>query len=262
MKEMRTVPPPHAGAPAGYALGISRSRWRAGKYLDIFFHGGGGDGFLSAMYWVPPLHLGVAVLTNSSDAQDLEDIVALGLLHDLVTEPGSVSHHRFLALPAQVDVAEPDVHFSPPADLATSIKALALPPSRQQSERWAAYPEFYRSGRRGAMNPSYPASRFHVKSGVPYFDAGEDGTLVRHRLTEVRPGVFLAENGETLDLPHGIPVLARGAPATGHERSASPAVGAAGGRRRGGRRLAARGGRRLATSASWARTDLPRPRVE
>lgn len=203
LEEMRTVPPPHAGAPAGYAMGVSRSRWRAGNYLDLFFHGGGGDGFLSAMYWVPPLHLGVAVLTNSSDDQDLEDTVALGLLHDLVTEPGSVYRDRFLAVPAQDDVPEPDVHFVPPPDLAASIKALALPPSRQQSDRWAAYPEFYRAGRSGAMNPSYPASRFHVESGVPYFDAGEDGTLVRHRLTEFEPGLFLAENGETLDLRAG-----------------------------------------------------------
>jgi CubicO group peptidase (beta-lactamase class C family) len=203
IEEMRTVPAPRAGAPAGYALGVSRSRWRAGYYLDIFFHGGGGDGFLTAMYWVPPLHIGVVVLTNSSDDQDLEDTVALGLLQDLVTAPGSVYHDRFLALPAQVDVAEPDVHFSPPPDLAASIEAVAMPASRQQSTRWAAYPEFYRTGRRGAMNPGNPASRFHVESGVPYFDAGEDGTLVRHRLSEFRPGLFLAENGETLDLRTG-----------------------------------------------------------
>jgi len=35
---------------------------------------------------------------------------------------------------------------------------------------------------------------------VPYFDAAEDGTPVRHRLSEFEPGLFLAENGETLDL--------------------------------------------------------------
>jgi hypothetical protein len=50
------------------------------------------------------------------------------------------------------------------------------------------------------MNPTKPPSGFHVESGVPYFDAGEDGTPVRHRLTEIQPGLFLAENGETLDL--------------------------------------------------------------
>ena len=39
---MRTVPAPDAGAPAGYALGVARTRWRAGQYLDLFSHGGGG----------------------------------------------------------------------------------------------------------------------------------------------------------------------------------------------------------------------------
>jgi CubicO group peptidase (beta-lactamase class C family) len=203
MEEMRTVPAPRAGAPAGYALGVSRSRWRAGNYLDIFFHGGGGNGFLSDMYWIPPLHLGVAVLTNSSVDQELESTVALGLLRDLVTEPGSVYRDRFLDLPAQVDVVEPDARYDAPPDLAARIRAVAMPASAQQPARWAAYPEFYRTGRLGAMNAGIPASRFYVESGVPYFDSGEDGTLVRHSLTEFRPGLFLAENGETLDLRAG-----------------------------------------------------------
>jgi hypothetical protein len=50
------------------------------------------------------------------------------------------------------------------------------------------------------MDPRGAPSRFYVESGVPYFETGEDGTTVRHRLTEFRPGLFLAENGETLDL--------------------------------------------------------------
>ena len=51
------------------------------------------------------------------------------------------------------------------------------------------------------MDPASPPSRFLVESGVPYFDAAaEDGTLFRHRLTEFQPGLFLADNGETLDL--------------------------------------------------------------
>jgi hypothetical protein len=200
MEEMRTVPAPHADAPAGYALGVSRSRWRAGNYLDIFFHGGGGGGFLSNLFWLPQLHLGVAVLTNSADDHDLESTVALGLLHDLVTEPGSVYHDRILGLPAQTDVVEPDDHFVAPPNLTASIEAVAMPASHEQSVRWAAYPEFYRIGQLGAMNAAIPASRFHVESGVPYFDASEDGTPVRHRLSEFRPGLFLTEDGETLDL--------------------------------------------------------------
>ena len=71
MQEMRTVPAPDAGAPAGYALGVARTRWPGGHYLDLFSHGGGGFGFLSDLFWLPQLQLGIAVLTNS-DTHDLQ----------------------------------------------------------------------------------------------------------------------------------------------------------------------------------------------
>jgi CubicO group peptidase (beta-lactamase class C family) len=199
IQQMRTVPAPDAGAPAGYALGVARTHWRAGQYLDLFTHGGGGDGFLSDLWWLPQLQLGIAVLTNSDD-HDLQGALALGILRDLVTDPDSRYHHRMLAQPTQADVVEPDGAFAPPADLADRIAAVALPAASQQSSRWAGYPEWYRTGQPGAMNPASPPSRFHVESGLPYFDAAEDRTPLRHRLTEFQPGLFLAENGETLDL--------------------------------------------------------------
>jgi CubicO group peptidase (beta-lactamase class C family) len=199
MQQMRTVPAPNAGAPAGYALGVGRTHWRAGQYLDLFSHGGGGDGFLSDLWWLPQLQLGIAVLTNS-DAHDLQVGLALGILRDLVTRSDSRYHDRMRALPIQSDVVGPDGDYLPPPDQADRIAALAMPPSSQQSTRWAAYPQWYRTGQPGAMDPAKPASLFHVEAGVPYFYASEDGTPVRHRLTEYQPGLFLADNGETLDL--------------------------------------------------------------
>lgn len=199
MEEMRTVPAPDAGAPAGYALGVARTHWRAGQYLDLFSHGGGGNGFLSDLFWLPQLQLGIAVLTNSSE-HDLQSTLALGILGDLVAAPSSEYHDRMLDLPTQSDVVEPDGDFVAPPDLAASIAAVAMPPSRRQPARWAGYAEYYRIGQLGAMDPASPPSRFHVESGVPYFDASEEGTVVQHRLSEFRPGLFLAENGETLDL--------------------------------------------------------------
>ncbi len=199
IQEMRTVPAPDAGAPAGYALGVARTHWRAGQYLDLFNHGGGGYGFLSDLWWLPQLQLGIAVLTNSSD-HELQGALALGILRDLVTKPDSRYHVRMLGLPTQSDVVEPDGRYVPPPGLADRIAAVGMPASSEQSARWGGYPELYRSGELGAMNPANPPSRFHVESGVSYFDAAEDGTPVRHRLTEFQPGLFLAENGETLDL--------------------------------------------------------------
>lgn len=208
MKEMRTVPAPKAGAPAGYALGVGRTHWRAGQYLDLFSHGGGGYGFLSDLWWLPQLQLGIAVLTNSTE-HDLQGTLALGILRDLVTEPDSLYHDRMLGLPTQPDVVEPDGRFVAPPNLADLIAGAAMPASSGQSQRWAGYVGMYRTGQFGAMDPTKPASRFHVDAGLPYFDAAEDGTLVRHRLTEFQPGLFLSDDGETLDL-HGPSLYWRG----------------------------------------------------
>lgn len=204
MAEMREIPAPHAGDVAGYALGVARTRWPVLQNLDLFSHGGGGYGFLSDLWWVPQLDLGIALLTNSA-THDLQGALALRILGDLVNTPGSEYFERMRALPSQTGVADPDGHFVPPPDLGAQIAALALPASTEQSRRWAEYGGSYRTGRLGTMNPGAPASRFYVDAGVPYFDACEDGTAVRHRLTEVRPGTFLAENGETLDLSGASP---------------------------------------------------------
>ena len=152
MQEMRTVPAPHAGAPAGYALGVIRTRLRAGQHPDLFNHNGGGDGFLSEIWWLPQLQLGVAVLTNS-DTHDLQGALGLGILSDLVAEPGSRFHDRMLDLPTQSDVVDPDSHYVPPPDLAARIAAVAMPASSQQSARWAGYHQWYRTGQMGAMPP-------------------------------------------------------------------------------------------------------------
>ncbi|HET7821611.1 MAG TPA: serine hydrolase domain-containing protein [Ornithinibacter sp.] len=204
MQQMRTVPAPDAGAPAGYALGVARTHWRAGRYLDLFDHGGGGNGFITDLWWLPQLQLGIAVLTNSSE-HHLQGDLALQILGDLAAGPDSPYRDRLLALPTQSDVVEPDSHFVPPPDLAQQIASVAMPQSPAAPERWAGFAELYRTGVPGAMDPAAPPSRFHVESGAPYFDASEDGTPVRHRLVESQPGLFLADNGETLDLRGPVP---------------------------------------------------------
>jgi CubicO group peptidase (beta-lactamase class C family) len=209
MQEMRTVPAPHPRAPAGYALGVVRTRLlRVAQHPDLFNHNGGGDGFLSEIWWLPRLQLGIAVLTNS-DTHGLQGVLGLGILSDLLAEPGSRFHDRLLALPIQSAVVDPDSHYVPPPDLAARIAAVAMPASSEQSARWAEYHQWYRIGQMGAMPPDNPPSRFYVESGVPYFDAVEEGTLLRYRLSEVQPGLFLAGNGETLDL-RGSPMRWRG----------------------------------------------------
>ncbi len=204
MEEMRVVPAPHAGAPAGYALGVTRHRWN--RWLqapDLFNHGGGGYGFLSDIWWAPQLGIGIAVLTNSQD-HHLQGDLALSILGDLVAAPGPY-HDRLLGLPDRVSAMEPSSSFQPPVDLADLVESSAIDPTGDEAERWSPAVGAYGAPSWGVIDPSAPAARFWMEGGVPYFEANEDGTLERFRLVEVAPGVFLAENGETLDLSGPVP---------------------------------------------------------
>ena len=206
LDEMHTIPPPRAGAPAGYALGVERHRWnRWDQRPDLFAHGGGGFGFLSDLWWLPELRIGIAILTNSDDHR-LQTDLALSILADLLAEPG-VYRDRLLALPPRPPAADPDGLFEPPADLANLAANTAMVATGDEAARWAAYAGRYRRPVWGYLDPSAPPDRFVVDAGVPYFEAEDPETesLVRHRLAEVEPGLFLADNGETLDLQGRVP---------------------------------------------------------
>jgi CubicO group peptidase (beta-lactamase class C family) len=204
MEEMRTVPAPHAGAPAGYAIGVVRHRWnRWDQRPDLFDHGGGGFGFLSDLWWSPQLGIGIAVLTNSQDHL-LQVDLALSILGDLVAEPGPY-RDRLLALPDRPAVDDPSLSFEPPAVMASLVANAAMDPTGDEAVRWAACSGLYRTPAWGVISSSGPAEQFLIDDGVPYFEADEDGSLVRHRLAEVQPELFLADNGETLDLRGQVP---------------------------------------------------------
>ncbi|HSC74477.1 MAG TPA: serine hydrolase domain-containing protein [Gaiellaceae bacterium] len=198
LDEMRTVPPPRAGAPAGYALGVARHRWNT--WPDLLDHGGAGYGFLSDLWWVPDVGIGIAVLTNS-DGHQLQNKLALSILSDLLRAPG-VYRDRLLALPSRPPADDPDGLFEPPAGLASLVANTAMRATGDQVSRWAAYAGAYRRPIWGYLDPSGPPDRFVVDRGVPHFEARDPETesLARHRLVEVEPGLFLADNGETLDM--------------------------------------------------------------
>jgi hypothetical protein len=169
-----------------------------GGYPDLYSHGGGGFGFVSDLYWLPQLGLGIAILTNSSTFTSQGDL-ARSILRDLVTQPGSVYKSRLLAVPPQTDVVEGDSQYGPPPNMPSLVAAVAMPPSADQPARWASYAGTYRIATWGVVSPTLPPNRFLVAAGVPYFDADEEGTVVRLRLAEVEPGLFVAYNGEALD---------------------------------------------------------------
>ena len=202
LDEMQTVPPPRAGAPAGYALGVVRHRWNT--WPDLLEHGGGGYGFLSDLWWVPEVGIGIAVLTNSQDHQ-LQNELALSILADLLREPGGY-RDRLLALPWRAPVEDPNLSFAPPAGLASLVADAAMTATGDEATRWAGYSGLYRAPEWDVLDLEGPPARFLVDAGVPYFE-GEDRneSFARYRLAEVEPGLFLADDGETLDLRGQVP---------------------------------------------------------
>ena len=204
--EQRRVPEPHLDARAGYALGIGRTGWYAGRNADLFAHGGGGFGFLADLWWAPQLGVGIAVLTNSTDHQ-LQGTLAASILRDLVHEPGTVYEQRLRTLPAIPPVVENNASYQPPLNIARLRDAAALPPTADQAARWERYVGTYRTAVWGVVSPLWAPARFVVEAGVPYFDseAMPPGSTARFALTEVEAGLFITNDGEMVDFRGGVP---------------------------------------------------------
>jgi CubicO group peptidase (beta-lactamase class C family) len=202
LDEMQTVPPGRAGAPAGYALGVVRHRWKT--WPDLLEHGGAGYGFLADLWWVPDVGVGIAVLTNSQDHQ-LQNELSVSILTDLLREPGAY-RDRALAFSGRAGVEDPNVSFAPPAGLARLVADAAMPARGDEATRWARYSGLYRAVGWDVLDLEGPPARFLVDEGLPYFE-GEDRneSFARHRLAEIEPALFLADDGETLDLRGPVP---------------------------------------------------------
>jgi hypothetical protein len=68
--------------------------------------------------------------------------------------------------------------------------------TRDQATRWAAYAGLYRMRSWGYLELQGPPDRFVVDAGVPYFETDDNADApIRHRLAEIKPGLFLADTG-------------------------------------------------------------------
>ena len=177
LEEMRTVPPPHAGAPAGYALGVVRHRWnRWDQRPDLFEHGGGGYGFLSDLWWAAP-----AGDRGRGPDQLRRTISSRTISRCRSSATSSASRactsDRLLALP-----------WRPPVDGSERWRSRRRPGWRTSSPtppwpRRVTRPPAGRAtpaptGRpRGACSTwNGPPDRFLVDAGVPYFEADDNAT--------------------------------------------------------------------------------------
>lgn len=195
LDEMLTVQFPVRGQREGYALGVARTGWYRGRNADLFNHGGGGFGFISDLWWLPELKLGIDVLTNSSDYQ-LQDNLALQILDELVHQPG-IYNDRLMALPSKSPVTEGDSRWRPPAMLAADIAARALPPDPAGRQSYVG--DYQPIQWRGVVDPTSPPSRVYEQDGALYFDGSAVEDAAELRLYETAPGLFFTETGQALD---------------------------------------------------------------
>lgn len=196
LDEMLTVQFPIVGQREGYGLGVGRTGWYRGRNADLFSHGGGGLGFLSDLWWLPELKLGIAVLTNSVDHK-LQGSLALQILDELAHQPGPY-YDRLLALPDRRPVTEGDSRWRPPAALASDIAARALPPN---PAGWQRYLGDYIVIVPGIIDPTSPPTRIYEQDGVLYIDERDacDMEAAQFRLYEMEPGLFFTKTGEIMD---------------------------------------------------------------
>jgi CubicO group peptidase (beta-lactamase class C family) len=204
MAEMRRVPAPHEDAFIGYALGVDRTRWVAGHNADLFTHGGGGFGFLSDLWWLPQLQLGIAVLTNSSD-HTLQGGLPASILTDLVHQRQSIYADRVHNFPYQDWPAAPLASYQLPGELPGLVRAAGTQLPDDESEKWASYAGGYRLRQWDVVDPMTPRARFFIEDGVPCLETSEGLIPGRYPLTEISPGLFLSETGEIFDLTGPVP---------------------------------------------------------
>ena len=197
------MPPPRAGAAAGYALGVVSHRWNT--WPDLLEHGGGGYGFLS---------------------------------RPVVGARGRDRHRRPHELPRTISSRTSSPRRSSPTSFASRV-CIAIGCWRFRGGRGSRIPTCRSRPRPGsrASSPTPPCPRGVTKRragpATPGSTERSRGTcsnstvrrpgssstrasrtsraktgtrsFARHRLAEIEPGLFLADDGETLDLRGPVP---------------------------------------------------------
>jgi hypothetical protein len=201
---MYTVPAPAQGSLAGYALGVARTQWHRGREAALFLHGGGGFGFLSDLWWLPELKIGIALFTNSA-THNLQGTLALDILNDFVRDPVNVYYSRLMALPPKPAVTDGDSHFRPPSALVQMINQYERQPSEPDLLRWKTYEGIYSSRTWGVLDALSNTVRVYIEGSHLYLAIESTEMTGEFILAEVSPGLFFANNGEALDFRGTVP---------------------------------------------------------
>jgi CubicO group peptidase (beta-lactamase class C family) len=186
--EILYAPQFSASAPHNYGLGLV-ARPSPRGVLEVS-HSGGGFGFLSQMKWYPALGLGVAWVSNST-GHDLQSWLTDAILGDVIAAAGDILSPLVTAHP-YVERPHPTAPDAIAGDtLAAWIRSLAMDGG----------PDAHR--RRGGYAGTYGLSVWGRVVELVRIAGHSPLTLDGRPLYEVRPGLYLSESGEALDLTTG-----------------------------------------------------------
>jgi CubicO group peptidase (beta-lactamase class C family) len=191
LAETMYQPPNPAALNAEYALGIGTANWQGTRR---FQHGGGGFGYNSNMVWYPELKLGAAVLSNVDDASLNMQLVD-DVLGSIISANIPLYHSRASPLPS-VQPAYEFVQDGPSmltdAALCDLSAGKALHGNETSQQRYQAYTGKYVKTKWG-----FPYYMIQIReSNEGLVAAALDLTL---ELTEVKPGLFVDQQGSTYD---------------------------------------------------------------
>jgi CubicO group peptidase (beta-lactamase class C family) len=191
LAETMYQPPNPVALNAEYALGIGTANWQGTRR---FQHGGGGFGYNSNMVWYPELKLGAVVLSNRDDASLNMQLVD-DVLGSIISANIPLYHLRASPLPS-VQPAYGFIQNGPAlltdAALGELIAGKALPVDETARQRHQAYTGKYVKTKWG-----FPYYMIETReSNERFVAAALDQTL---ELTEVRPGLFVDQQGSTYD---------------------------------------------------------------
>jgi hypothetical protein len=192
LAETMYQPPNPAALNAQYALGIGTANWQGTRR---FQHGGGGFGFNSNMVWYPELKLGAVVLSNAEDVS-LNMQVVDDVLGSIISANIPLYHSRASPLPSiqpAYDFIRDEPALLTDAALGELIASKALPVDETARQRHQAYTGKYVKTKWG-----FPYYMIQIReSNERLVAVAMDLTL---ELTEVKPGVFVDQQGSTYDL--------------------------------------------------------------
>jgi CubicO group peptidase (beta-lactamase class C family) len=196
---MLTPPNPAAlYADPAYALGVYSYNSGGARYVQ---HGGGGFGVTNYMAWYPDLKLGAVVLSNAITPRGYAVGLCENVLASIINNNIPLYHERDRSADPAAPAYPPDTDGAVLTDVALRnlVESKALPMDQAAQKR-----RNLTAGTYVLTSRSFPSDTFDIaytNGTLTYTHQGGESKVNQSGiLTEVQPGLFVTDLGNTFDL--------------------------------------------------------------